>query len=450
MLNFGSLPRSQQVILGVGAVGIGALLLLLVAMFGSQVGTSLTGTLDEPLEGDTLPGDSAPLAEAPGTGDGTTQADTGTAVPPPPTIDTPPGVSHITYIAVESDRYVLRYANNDGGSWSVETAASDSSSDGGQRKSMAVGTDGSIHVVYLSGRPYPTTIRYAVRRGGSWTVTNIPAGTSAPEAVSLELDRSGNAHVAFVKSGSSPPDQGVWYASNRTGAWVVEKVRDGSHPYYRTGGPIALALDASGTPHVTFVSLETPPPGERGLLHAKKTGDTWQITVVDPATNLASQDIGVDSQGSVHVAYTLYGEPTLKYAINSSGSWNRETVSTIDEPTIVALALPQGGTIPQIAFVQREPAYGYRGRVMHATPDLAGVRPGWRIQPVTNLGQNFLVVSLDVDEQGKAYMSLIGDVTTSYRWQVWHATNALGSWTTEVVSRASEDVRLGDTSIRVR
>jgi len=74
MIDLHRLSRPQQILLGLGIIAIGTLLVLAIASFSSQVGTSLTGTFEEETEGtlmdDALEGTGEELLPIPETGTG--------------------------------------------------------------------------------------------------------------------------------------------------------------------------------------------------------------------------------------------------------------------------------------------------------------------------------------------------------------------------------------------
>lgn len=437
MLNLHVLPRSQQILLALGAVTIGTLLILAIAQFSSQVGTNLSaGTLiDEALEGNTLTPDGS-LAEAPVTGAGGNAGSLSenNGPPPPPTIDTPPaGGVHIAYVE-SSD--TLRYAINDGGPWRIETVATNAyfgaGLGSGNTSSMAIGTDGgtrTIHAAYITR--VPSTIRYATKTGeGSWISTIIEAGLSPhPQGLSLALDERGRAHVVY----SDAARDLLKYATNASGPWVVTVIDRG----FRTLP--SLVLDARGAAHVIYEGLG-------GLVYATNASGGWQSEVLEGTFAAGFSDIEVDNNGGVHIVYSFPYARELMYATKRSGTWSTEMIARSSWAGFsqhATLALDQGGRA-HIAFLDAD----IQGNWIGYASNVSG---SWVIRPATarDPSGSYSDFSIDVDQQGKSYISFIFGPRLGKA--VWYTTNASGGWIppTRLNSPGYMDEGNG-TTIRVR
>src|SRR4029079_13328237 len=86
------------------------------------------------------------------------------------------GSSHVSYLFMQGGRVrgALRYAVKSGGTWKIETVASDG--DTGFDTSIAVGPSGQVHISYVCypgpGDLSSSILRYATRTGvvGPWTI----------------------------------------------------------------------------------------------------------------------------------------------------------------------------------------------------------------------------------------------------------------------------------------
>jgi hypothetical protein len=113
--------------------------------------------------------------------------------------------------------------------------------------------------------------------------------------------------------------------------WVIETADSAQ---VGAGACTAIALDSSGKVHVSYC--------ERGgtwdhLRYARRDGpNTWFTETVDadPGNSVGlSNSIGVDSTGTVHIAYSDSDNDDLKYAVGTGGSWS---IQTVDGPDSVA------------------------------------------------------------------------------------------------------------------
>lgn len=158
-------------------------------------------------------------------------------------------------------------------------------------------------------------------------ISSLPEGASgnvplAPVAVDtssdstgfmcdLAFDPSGNGHLIYDRY----PHNSIWYGFWNGTTWATQQV-DGMG--FGTGGayegPLALAVDPSGKPHIVYTLAG------RGVWYATLSGTTWIRERIDPVslprysgTHVA---IALDpSQGNrPTIAYTYYG------AVPSGGS----------------------------------------------------------------------------------------------------------------------------------
>ena len=156
----------------------------------------------------------------------------------------------------------LIFASFDGGSWNLETVASEG--DVGKFSSLQFDAQGRPHISFFEEQTSSSgRVRYAVRDGDTWTIEEI--GTLANVALgpvgarrnsSLALDALGVPHVAFSDRSV------IRYATRTDAGWQVDEIAtaDGGVPL---GQLVSLELDGAGTPHLAFYEMmgSTPSSG---------------------------------------------------------------------------------------------------------------------------------------------------------------------------------------------
>ena len=133
------------------------------------------------------------------------------------------GNIHVAYYRVSAFKGSLRYAFKSAGSpWAVATVDS-SSDDIGLLPSIAVGTNGAVHIAYHDGTN--AELKYATKpAGGSWTTSKLD-GVGAGGTTALAVDGAGTLHAAYsFYNGSTTL---VRHAQKvGTGAWTFDTVDD--------------------------------------------------------------------------------------------------------------------------------------------------------------------------------------------------------------------------------
>jgi hypothetical protein len=193
----------------------------------------------------------------------------------------------------------------------------DNASRNGIHTAIAVDPSGRPHLSFLRGEVSPGTKTYwtwAEPNGSGWTLhdveeTSVP-GTYQDERLSaIAVDASGRPHLFYALPTSGPGSpRGYRYATWNGASWTVETV---AQPPPSGLSALALALDASGVPHVAFYGVTSK------VTYAKRTGPgTWSTQVVDASSHDTGDGvaIAVDADGGVHIAYHDATAGTLEYA----------------------------------------------------------------------------------------------------------------------------------------
>ncbi len=179
-----------------------------------------------------------------------------------------------------------------------------------------------------------------------WILMEVGSGIKPAFAV----DSQGAAHVAFL---TEEDHGGVFYASNATGAFVVETVAEG---YFY--GPVDLALGPDDTPFIAYhdhQELEFMPELGDAVVASLQNG-SWALTVVrDEGHDGWDNSIVVGSDGSWHavgVDPAQFGsEVGVEYATNADGAVRVEPVGSgpTDYEFATSVALDARGA-PAVAY----------------------------------------------------------------------------------------------------
>jgi len=213
----------------------------------------------------------------------------------------------------------VEYAFFDGATWLVEAIGS-AQIVWSTGTSLALDANDDPHITYYDSNT--GDLMYAVKSGGTWTITSIDVGGDAGRFSSLELDGTGAPRVSYYEHLMDSTGL-VKYASWNGSSWDISVV-DTLHRVYLTDArtTTSLALDEQGIPHISYGD-------EKVLKYASSDGTSWSLeTVVDvtsSATTLGQTNfIGVASSGQIHIAYYELLTPspltgTIKHATKVPG-----------------------------------------------------------------------------------------------------------------------------------
>ena len=118
----------------------------------------------------------------------------------------------------------------------------------GAWNSIAIDSNGYVHVVHINGGNYQ--IRHGVYDGNNWNFTNINnCGNTYCWDVDLVIDDNDNLHVAYTTYNSNYETL-VYMHHDGTG-WSNEVVS--AMPI---SGPIGIAVDSNNHPHISYAASD--------------------------------------------------------------------------------------------------------------------------------------------------------------------------------------------------
>ncbi len=285
---------------------------------------------------------------------------------------------HVAFYTSDKDLY---HATNASGSWL--TAVVESGTDVGDRNSIGVHGDGTIHVSY---RDYDKNLlRHAVRKpAGAWKhVTLAEKGGLGGFENDLALDASGHVHITYYNSSESRLE----YLSDSGGDWATEVLDD----KYDAGSVNAVAVTPDGkTLHAAHVAYKT-----KKLVWLRRGASGIERVEIDSKSVPGEQiDLAIDGGGAAHIAYYDTADKDLRYATNKTGAWQVMAVDVEgDLGDHLGIATGPSG-VPHIAYRGYDP-----GVFRHAR--LAG--PVWKRVELSksSLGKG---VDVEVGDDGTVHV----------------------------------------------
>ena len=205
----------------------------------------------------------------------------------------------------------VKYAERDGGAWSVTTL------DEGHfygPLDLAVGPGDTPQISWLDHqdsqfRPDKGDAVYAVLCGGEWEITTIAHDGHDGWDNRIAIDAQGRPHISAI----DPVDFGgggvEYYSLQPDGSWVVEQVSSKPQTYrFAT----SIAIDPQGNPHISYFDGD-----DRQLILASRGEDGWSETAIEGGNAGIFSSLIIDNEGRFHVSY-------YQQTSNSGGGGGRQ------------------------------------------------------------------------------------------------------------------------------
>ena len=219
---------------------------------------------------------------------------------------------HISYAAEgEFCGDGLRVASYDGSNWSHNNV--DQGDNRGCDSSIVIDENDNIYVAYQNRDN--SKLKIATDKSGSWDVYNVDYGTSPSNLypgymTSMAMDQQGQFHIAHFDD----KEDDLRYSTGAPNQeWTTTIVESAGH----TGRDPAIALDASGTPHIAYNSWSG-----WDLKYAvyNSTTSSWDKSFISTTGDVGKgNSLFIDQSGVMHVAFSDESDGVLKYATKSTG-----------------------------------------------------------------------------------------------------------------------------------
>ncbi len=158
-----------------------------------------------------------------------------------------------------------------------------------------------------------------VSTSAGWALEVVDGRNDTGYSTSMAIDCFGHNHIAYAQY----DDYTVYYATDSSGTWKIESLND----LVDVEQEISLAVDADGHAHVLYMRYYDE---YENLTYSTNAGGSWTSEIIGPKVTGEYNDIFIDQNGVVHIAYTQSDESwnskVLMYVNNSGGNWNSPVV----------------------------------------------------------------------------------------------------------------------------
>ena len=201
--------------------------------------------------------------------------------------------------------------------WADSTA--DYTDQAGEWSSIAVDSNGHVHVVHINGGNYQ--IRHSVYDGTYWnSATIMNCGHTYCWDVDLVIDDNDELHAAYTTYNTNY--ETLVYLHYDGTSWSDTEVSVSAN-----FGPVGIAVDSNNYPHISH-AVSGQHCGD-GLRLASYTGSTWTYQSVDIGSNRGcDSDIVIDENDDIYISYQVRDQSKLKVATDKSGSWDLYTADS--------------------------------------------------------------------------------------------------------------------------
>jgi hypothetical protein len=304
------------------------------------------------------------------------------------------------------------------GAFVIETVDSTTACTG-MFASLALTSDGRPCIGYYDGAT--KNLRYAQKSAiGLWT-REVAAGTANDEGLfcSLALDASESPHITYIDT-----TYVLRYARREAGNWQSAVVLSSIGQF---GGDNSLVVDQAGVLHLAQYSTS----GFVQLLYGKRTAGAWSFEGVDgpPNSGGSNNSLALDANGAPHISYYSNDYGALKYATRINGIWIAEMVDS--------LASIAGINSSIVLDAQGNPYISYAA--------LTG--PGYDLRCARRVAGDWTIETVDAPSGGGAgrwssiAIDALGDVHISYfqeNQSLRYARQFGGLWQVQVVDGSGQ------------
>lgn len=262
--------------------------------------------------------------------------------------------------------------------------------------SLAVGSDGDLHVSYLS----EGVLYLATQASGVWRTQEVDepgTGFGITYSTAVVTDGGGAVHVFYDGT------EQLRHATNASGEWVVTTLDD---PGFDVGDDVSAAIDGAGHFHVAYLDRRNG-----RLRYATDTSGGWAITDLGSGGYVTAMTVAPDD--SVHIVHSRFvGGSALVHTTNAPGYWTTETIGGTSGYYSSVKADADGNL--HVSFMN--------GGFYYAT----NATGGWVSTLIDGNVGAAANSSLVLDRDGHVHITY-GDYENG---DLHYATNASGDWTT--------------------
>ncbi len=177
------------------------------------------------------------------------------------------------------------------------------------------------------------------------------------------------------------------------------------------GAYASIAIDSKNKLHISYY-------GEYSLRYATNASGTWVITTIDSGGVGLYTAIAIDSKDKVRIIYSDFTNGYLKYATNVSGTWVNKVVDTGEDSVMYYCLAVDSSSKAHISYFDVN-----TGDIKYAT----NASGNWIRSVIDTIFYGFGTnTAIAIDSQDKAHISYYDN----WNHDLKYATNASGSWVT--------------------
>jgi hypothetical protein len=204
----------------------------------------------------------------------------------------------------------------------------------------ALGAGNSLHVALVNSGSSPA-LTYGSNKSGSWQwsrisqITGNPRGflsqSYSPRFFSLAVDSGNFAHLSFTPEFKMPtgpqgylrPYSELFYASNRSGQWSIEKVMAPSDASGDAGAGASIAVGPDGKPAIASWYNERADTGSAQssqlLFHRRDGNGNWtQVVIASSPDGYATSEGGRGTGFAPYLRFDSKGQPQIAFCDHAS------------------------------------------------------------------------------------------------------------------------------------
>ena len=304
--------------------------------------------------------------------------------------------------------------------WADSTA--DYTDQAGEWSSIAVDSNGHVHVVHINGGNYQ--IKHSVYDGTSWNSATINnCGHTYCWDVDLVIDDNDELHAAYTTYNTNY--ETLVYLHYDGTSWSDTEVSASAN-----FGPVGIAVDSNNYPHISH-AVSGQYCGD-GLRLASYTGSTWTYHSVDMGSNRGcDSDIVIDENDDIYISYQVRDQSKLKVATDKGGSWNLysadsgASTSSLYPGYMTSMAMDGQGQLHIAHFDDKNDDLRYS----------TGITNGpWTTTIVENSGHTGREPSIAVDLADNPH--IVYHSWSGFDLKYATLSSAASSWTTSTISSA--------------
>jgi hypothetical protein len=199
---------------------------------------------------------------------------------------------------------MIFYQMRTGGAWSSPVEIGDDGASHLQPALAVAGATGTPHVAYegqLVGQTAPD-LYYAVGTSSGFAITQITSDTLGDYDPAIAVDASGAAHITWVSGANDT--WSIRYATNRSGAWAVQTVVGPPPGEFGLGASPSIAVTPLGVAHIAYRATLNHAVTYHiaHVVNDAPGGTTWTSEVLTSGNSSdTGNSLAIDATGGLHL-----------------------------------------------------------------------------------------------------------------------------------------------------